>query len=139
MPSMTASSSAWPRTGYTAEEAKLDAQCRSGVQSFWMPCTNKLHQDQALFVLRGTRTREILKYGITPNNYVRTQASVPLPDLPTSDQRSTDRREVDRMIAELQSMTEGRHTLFFQDHSWIPQDGNVIGRGQRGIEVGCKR
>ena len=101
--------------GYSAEEAKLDPQCRSGVQSFWMPCTNKLHQDQALFILKGNKTRDILKYGIAPGDYLKTRPSSPVSLRPGLDRRSSaDRREVDHMIGELQAMKEGRHALFFQ-------------------------
>jgi hypothetical protein len=101
-------------SGYPADEAKLDPQCRSGVQSFYMPCKNKLHQKQAFFLARGTKTREILKYGIAPDAYLRTRPSSPISLEPGLDRRSsTDRRAVDHMIGELQSMKEDRHTLFF--------------------------
>jgi hypothetical protein len=101
-------------SGYPADEAKLDPQCRSGVQSFWMPCTNKLHQGQAFFLQRGTRTREILKFGIDPDYYLRTKPSSSVSVRPALDRRSsTDRRTVDHMIGKLQAMSEGRHALFF--------------------------
>jgi hypothetical protein len=100
-------------SGYSAEATKLDPQCRSGVQSFWMPCTNKRHQDHARFILRGTKTREILRHGIDPNDYLKTKASASTIPLKPPDRRSTDRREVEGMIAQLQGMSEDRHSLVF--------------------------
>jgi hypothetical protein len=60
--------------GYSPEEIKLDSACQSGIQSFWLPCTNKKHQDWAFFIQKGTKTADIRKYGIDPELYSRTVA-----------------------------------------------------------------
>ena len=31
--------------GFTVEGMKLDTQCKTGIQSFYMPCTNLAHPD----------------------------------------------------------------------------------------------
>ena len=50
----------------------MDRNCRSGVQSFYMPGTNRHHQDWAFFKTFGTKTRELAQYGIDPTMYWKT-------------------------------------------------------------------
>jgi hypothetical protein len=52
--------------GFTAEAAKLDPQCKSGVQSFYLPCTNEDHPKWAFFTARGTKTQELERCAIDP-------------------------------------------------------------------------
>ena len=47
------------RAWLTAESAELDYMCRSGVQSFFMPCTNHHEPDYAFFETRGVKERDL--------------------------------------------------------------------------------
>ena len=51
---------------FTAQSVKLDAQCKSGVQSFYLPCTNGDHPKWAFFTARGTKTRDLERCAIDP-------------------------------------------------------------------------
>jgi hypothetical protein len=44
--------------GFTLEGMKLDKGCKSGVLSFYMPCTNHAHPDYAFFRTHGTKIRD---------------------------------------------------------------------------------
>ena len=58
--------------GYPVAEMGIDMTSRSGVQSFYMPCTNRDHPDHAFFQHYGTETRDIGRYGIDPSAYLKT-------------------------------------------------------------------
>ena len=62
--------------GYPIEEMGIDLSCRSGVQSFYIPCTNRAYPDHAFFEQYGTETRDIARHGIDPSSYEKT-APVP--------------------------------------------------------------
>ena len=57
--------------GFTVKDMCLDTQCKTGIQSFFMPCTNQAHPDYAFFRAHGTKTRDIERYGIDPSTYSR--------------------------------------------------------------------
>ena len=57
--------------GFTVKEMCLDTQCKTGIQSFFMPCTNQAHPDYAFFRAHGTKTRDIERYGIDPSTYLK--------------------------------------------------------------------
>ena len=57
--------------GFTVDGMKLDTGCKSGVLSFYMPCTNRAHPDYAFFRAHGTKTRDIDRYGIDPSTYLK--------------------------------------------------------------------
>ena len=42
--------------GFSEKDMSLDRQCKTGVQSFYMPCTNRAHPDYAFFRTHGTKT-----------------------------------------------------------------------------------
>jgi hypothetical protein len=62
--------------GYSAKSAKLDPACRSGVQSFYLPCTNRVHQEWAFFETRGTKTRDLERCAIDPVMFGKTAMPV---------------------------------------------------------------
>jgi len=72
--------------GYPIEEMGIDLSCRSGNQSFYIPCANRLYRDYAFFEQYGTETRDIARYGIDPSGYEKTA-----PVLPRSKESSTRR------------------------------------------------
>ncbi len=58
--------------GFSEEDMGLDRQCKSGVQSFYLPCTNRAHPDYAFFRTHGMKTRDIERHGIEPSTYWKT-------------------------------------------------------------------
>ena len=48
----------------------LDKNCRSGVHSFWMPATNRAFPEWAFFRPHNTKTRELRRHAINPNDYI---------------------------------------------------------------------
>ena len=102
--------------GYSEEAAGLDRTCRSGVQSFYMPGTNRHHQDWAFFKTFGTKTEELARYAIDPTMYWKTTNG--------KDRRMNGHSAVNcntmttAAIEELKSAikgkTEGRHKLVWQ-------------------------
>ena len=105
--------------GYPIEEMGIDLSCRSGVQSFYIPCTNRAYPDHAFFEQYGTETRDIARYGIDPSSYEKT-APVP-PKLERvrqssigADVPSTLTPELSDMKAELIAMPRGQNDGFFK-------------------------
>jgi len=102
--------------GLTVKEMGLDQQCKSGVQSFYMPCTNRAHPDYAFFRTHGTKTRDIERHGIDPSTYLK-----------TAKPEKTRRRkafiagdipghlspELEQKKSTLMGMKENRHDLLF--------------------------
>ena len=52
--------------GHSEQSAKLDSACKSGIQSFWMPCTNREFPEWAFFRTYGTKTVQLAKCAIDP-------------------------------------------------------------------------
>jgi hypothetical protein len=102
--------------GFTVKEMCLDTQCKTGVQSFFMPCTNLAHPDYAFFRTHGTKTTEIERYGIDPSTYLRTaKPEKPWTRRPyTGDVPEDLSPELQEMKATLMGMKEGRHELFYE-------------------------
>ena len=102
--------------GYSEEAAGLDRNCRSGVQSFYMPGTNRRHQDWAFFKARGTKTRELDQYGIDPISYWKTANGK---DLTINGHSSCNGSTmatgaIGELKSTIEAKSEGRHRLFFQ-------------------------
>jgi hypothetical protein len=100
--------------GYTAKSAKLDPACRSGVQSFYLPCTNRSHQEWAFFEPRGTKTRDLERCTIDPVMFGKTAMAV-VPRLAGNSivvAKATPEK-IDAATVKLRSMNEGRnHEMF---------------------------
>jgi len=102
--------------GLSEKDMCLDRQCKSGVQSFYMPCTNRAHPDYAFFRSHGTKSRDIGRYGIDPSTYLktakpektRTRKTFIAGDIPQSLSP-----ELEKMKSTLMGMTENRHALLF--------------------------
>jgi len=59
--------------GYTESSSMLDKACRTGNQSFYIPCTNRENEDFAFFRKHGLdRAKDVDRYGINPAIYVKT-------------------------------------------------------------------
>ena len=100
--------------GYSAKSAKLDPACRSGVQSFYLPCTNRAHQEWAFFATRGTKTRDLERCTIDPVMFGKTAMAV-VPRLAANSivvAKATPEK-IDAATATLRSMKEGRHQEIF--------------------------
>lgn len=105
--------------GYTESSSKLDPACRTGNQSFYIPCTNRLYKDFAFFRKYGLdRTKDIERYGINPAVYVKT---IIIPFERTivrkvSSQNSAE-IDIDQRINEIKSdvtmLKEGRRLPFY--------------------------
>jgi hypothetical protein len=104
--------------GFTVKDLCLDTQCKTGIQSFYMPYRNRVHPDYAFFRTHGTtRTREIERHGIDPSTYLmhakpekpRSRKLVVDGDVPT-----TLSPELEEKKGMLMGMTENRHDLFYE-------------------------
>ena len=102
--------------GYNETEAGLDRNCRSGVQSFYMPGTNRHHQDWAFFKTFGTKTRDLAQYAIDPTMYGNTGNGKDLTISGHSPCNGSTMATtlIEELKATIRAMPEGRHKLFFQ-------------------------
>ena len=100
--------------GWPPAVSGLDKNCRSGVQSFHLPCTNRSHPGWAFFEVHNTKTAEIHKYGLVP--YAIPVASdcqlVTEPDGPQYG--DVPQHFIDKATATVRSMRSGRHLEFFK-------------------------
>ena len=101
--------------GYPVAEMGIDMTCRSGVQSFYIPCTNRAHPGHAFFEHYGTETRDIGRYGIDPSAYLKTAPTRPTLERAKQSSIAVDglSPELSDMKKKLMGMAEGRHALFF--------------------------
>jgi hypothetical protein len=102
--------------GYTEESTCLDPGCKSGNQSFYVPCTNRAHPEWAFFRTYGTRTRELEKYAIDPVELGKAALVTPMvPRLATNSivVTNTTPEKIEAATATLRSMNKGRnHEIF---------------------------
>ena len=82
--------------GCEPEVIRLDPVFRSGVQSAYIPCTNRAHLDHAYFAAYGMKPGEFEQYAIEPTWYGLTRA----PN--------------ERPATKIRGMKEGRHHPFFE-------------------------
>ncbi|CCB65861.1 protein of unknown function [Hyphomicrobium sp. MC1] len=108
------------QAGYPKAESKLDENSRKVTQSYYLPCTNRQHKDQAFIRAYGTQTREFDRYAIDPEAYeVTLPRTEPLPCTQTphpkrgKDDSPEARKHIESAKNKLRSMTSGRHQLFF--------------------------
>ena len=101
--------------GYPVAEMGIDMTCRSGVQSFFIPGTNRAHPGHAFFEHYGTETRDIGRYGIDPSAYLKTAPTRPTLERARQSSIAVDglSPELSDMKRKLMGMAEGRHALFF--------------------------
>ncbi len=102
-------------TGFTQASAKLDPTCRSGVQSFYLPSTNRAYPDWAFFETFGTDQREFARHAINPRflSQIRSNERRNAPTAVAGDKRPSD-AEIIKITSQLLSMTEGRHNEVHQ-------------------------
>ena len=98
--------------GFPPELSRLDSNCRSGVQSFYIPCTSRQHPGWALFETYGTKTAELARYAINPELVWKTAA--PQEDViytPVSHSHTETTPDIEELIRQIQSMSCDRHAL----------------------------
>ena len=102
--------------GHTEGSSELDPVCKSGVQSFWIPSTNRAHPEFAFFRTYGTKTRDLERCAIDPKLCPREaeypKTTISHPSEPAIKVGFLDKAEV--IERELGTMTSGRHHLFFR-------------------------
>ncbi len=102
--------------GFSTADMGLDPQCKSGIQSFYLPCTNRSCPDYAFFRTHGTNTRDIEQYGIDPSTYWKTAKPerARMPRKSYSDEITVELSpELSERKSTLMAMTENRHYPFF--------------------------
>ena len=103
--------------GHTEQSAQLDTACRSGNQPFWVPSTNRAHEEFVFFREFGTKTRDLVRCAIDPfacPREVKFSEFSPdnTPPQPAIKQHFLDKAAV--IAGEFATMTSGRHNLFFR-------------------------
>jgi hypothetical protein len=101
--------------GYPVAEMGIDMTSRSGVQPYYIPCTNRAHPGHAFFEQYGTETRDIGRYGIAPSTYLKTAQATQILERARHSSIAVDglSPELSDMKKKLMGMAEGRHALFF--------------------------
>lgn len=95
--------------GFTEDSSKLDRNCRSGVQPFYLPCTNRHHPEWAFLRTYKTKMRELRQCAIDPVEIAaRFRTVVPVLRVSQGEIR-LDEQTIRELTAPLQGLTEGRH------------------------------
>jgi hypothetical protein len=111
-------------SGYAEADAKLDQRCRSGIQPFYIPSTNRAHKEWAYFKVHGLdRMRDFERYALKPTTIPDVAPSPPQPEvqpiriMPSRNSPIDQAWRKDGRVLELQSeirsMSEERHDPFF--------------------------
>lgn len=96
-------------SGFTQASAKLDPACRSGVQSFYLPCTNRAYPEWAFFETFGTDQKDFARHALNPQFIAKV---IPVPgqdDIRASKGSALTSAAISKITAPLLGMTEGRH------------------------------
>jgi hypothetical protein len=128
--------------GYPPETSGLDSQCRTGVQSFFMPCTNRAHPKWRFFAVYGNEHKEdLVRLAIDPEEYAKTaevgddEAIVGSFDEPASA-IDVSHHKIEEIVAPLRLMTEGRRRPIFDAANDLAKSGlNAIQVESELIEV----
>ena len=106
--------------GYPQTAAKLDKMSRCPTQSYYLPCTNRDHKNQAFIRTLGMDARYFERYAIDPAAYEATLRTKSQPDPQASRSREDKddsieaRKHIDWMKNTIRSMSSGRHQIFFE-------------------------
>jgi hypothetical protein len=99
--------------GYPKEVSGLDRNCRSGVQSFWLPRTNRKHQEWGFFWNRGTKSKELARCALDPEEIANSKPSK-APAKRRECRTAHTSAVIEDAIRQLRSMTDGRREVFFR-------------------------
>ena len=114
------------KNGFTEESAKLDRSAINGTQPFYAPATNRNYPEGHLFIAKGTQKREINRYAINPETYLKTtmkrvEKEKVVELAPETTKRESKGIDVEEKIAEIkfdyQSVPIGaglRNSAFFR-------------------------
>ena len=95
--------------GYPPKTSGLDPNCRSGVHSFWMPATNRAFPEWAFFRPHNTKTRELRRHAINPNDYIAEKEPIPAYlSMRQCGANAPTREQIDAILGPVRSMTSGR-------------------------------
>ncbi len=98
--------------GYSKDMTGLDTGCRSGVQSFWMPSTNRAYPDAWFFRCHNTKTHELKRHAINPNDYAVLDNIAPEEAMDEPRRREPVTPEmIEGLLAPIRSMREGREDI----------------------------
>ncbi|MCP4780947.1 MAG: hypothetical protein GY877_09440 [Hyphomicrobium sp.] len=112
--------------GHTEQSAELDTNCGSGNQSFWVPSTNRAHEEFAFFREYGTKTRDLERCAIDPSACPSEVKFSELPPTNTPSEPAIKKQFLEKAAvieAELATMTSDRHKLFFRFGVCLAIDG----------------
>jgi type III restriction/modification enzyme restriction subunit len=103
------------RHGYDSKVSGLDKVCRTGVQSFYVPGTNRAQQPYSFFRKHGLNRDEILRYGLDVELISRTYvpAETVTKYVNVTVLASDIEQEVSRIVNSIKSMSCNRHKPFF--------------------------
>jgi hypothetical protein len=91
---------------------KLDPAGRSPVQSFYMPCVNRWHKDQAFFECHNTSSKDIERFGFIPSELPRVE-DVQIVQSSDGSLGKIPSEYIDAITADVRGMSDGRHKVFF--------------------------
>jgi hypothetical protein len=102
-------------SGYGRDDISLDPVCRSGVQSFYVPCTNKAYPGHAYFRASGFKPGEFERHAIDPLWYAstRSQPDIKFTRSTTKGPSAEQLAEIDSLATKIKGRKEGRHHPFF--------------------------
>ena len=107
--------------GWCIDQCKVDRAGRSPVQSFYMPCTNRNHQDYSFFEAHNSRAREIAQYGLDPeelavllDEHSGTNWAGVIDAIAAVDEFEFPQALIDQATAEVEILPDGRNKLFFR-------------------------
>lgn len=120
--------------GHTEKSSQLDPACKSGVQSFWIPCTNRAHPESAFFRTFGTRTRDLERCAIDPQMCLRQPRGESPQSISTGTIQTDLLAEIEKAESDLTRMTSGRNRPFFDYGILLARAG--LGRDEIELKLG---
>ena len=101
--------------GFTEESSGLDDKCKTGVQSFFVPCTNAEYPDQAFFICRNTKTEHIRNFGLDPEQLAKTRRVEEPREryVPAKSDHVLSAEQVEALVAPVRAMSQDRHGPMF--------------------------
>jgi len=100
--------------GWPPAMSGLDKVSRTGVQSFYLPCTNRMEPDWAMFQVHNTKSEEIRSYGLIPALIPQVAVHSGFVGDSLAEYGDIPHHLIEEAVAPVKGMTSGRHTEFFR-------------------------
>lgn len=109
--------------GYGPNDTMLDRACRHGVQSFYLPCTNRYAKEWAFFIKHGLSDRELDAHALDAQACPQVRTVTVSGAADANAKYMVTSFDLAKLKTELLGMTSGRNDKFFHYSLMLARNG----------------